>query len=665
MTPMGRCWTVVMVVSVLIPCVVAQVQAEGVAVKKKPPATQPSPAPLVRVRCVKSRGDLIRHSDIVSMKSPEDVGTLQKYCIDVVAWGMQVSVQADRAVIAKRREQMDKARKAGVRFQAVDCALVQETGRCVVAGGDRTSPNLQLYYPLRNKDRNEAVLNQIAASGVDLKRSNVLDVHGDWVGVPWLQKRYRIPYGSNYSPTVRRWMFEQMDLLASLNPTALHFDEPGSGAYGLQADNPGDFSDQAMTAFREWLGKQPEKLWREAGVRSLDGFNYREFVLAHGGDPRKAPLWREFVRFQLFTTVEFVRELRDRVRAKVGKDIPFSMNANPGSWIKLPFLQLQDFMTTEVPHEARSRKPPVSPLLVYKLGDAFRQPVASTAHGNDWYEMKADEQPMLVCSWLAMSYALGHHFMIPFWAWVMDPVKGSDSYVARTEHYMCFAHFVKKMARLLDGYEAVSAVGVVVGCDAIERDEQGLRALCRRLADEQIPFGLAVEGNDLLDRQVTAADLEGYSAVILANPSLLSDQAKQRVGKLAGDRPVVEPGKGPLPGALPRPIRVEGNSHVWVLPRAIPGKATAPVVLHLLNRDYDPARRDMAATGRFRISLDKRLFGGAAFSRARLYQPRLLEKLPHDDAVVTSTPLHLAGSKDAIEITVPDVKLWGIVELLP
>ena len=665
MTPRNR-WIVVMLTGACTHAAWGASPPAGAGSRKAASdATQPGPAPLIGTRCVESRGPLIRHSDVIAFRLPDDVEVLRKYCVDIVAWGPQVYAQADEKVLARLRERIAHAQRAGVRFCALDCALVQETGRCVVAGGDRASPNVKLFYSLRSKDRNETVLNQIAASGVDLEQNNVLDVHGDWLGVPWLQKRYRIPYGSNYSPTVRRWMFEQMDLLASPNPTALHFDEPGSGAYGLQANNPGDFSDHAMAAFREWLRKQPEKVWREAGVPTLDGFNYREFVLAHGGDPRNAPLWREFVRFQLFTTVEFVRELRDRVRAKVGKDIPFSMNANPCSWIKLPFLQLQDFMTTEVPHEARSRKPPLAPLLVYKLGDAFRQPVASTAHGNDWYEIKTDEQPMLVCSWLAMSYALGHHLMIPFGAWVMDPVKGSDSYVATTEHYTCFAHFIKKMARLLDGYEAVAAVGVVVGCDAIERDESGLRMLAVKLTDAQIPFGLAVEGNDLLDRQVTVSDLEGYSTIILANPSLLSDQARQRVRKLAGDRLVIEYGKGRLPAVLPRPVRVDGQVNVWVLPRAVPGNPAAPAVLHLLNRAYDPARRDMAATGKFRISLDKRLFGQAAFKRARMYQPRLLEKLPQDDEVVTSTPLRLAQSAESIELTIPDVKLWSIVELLP
>jgi len=59
-----------------------------------------------------------------------------------------------------------------------------------------------------------------------------------------------------------------------------------------------------------------------------------------------------------------------------------------------------------------------------------------------------------VCSWLAMSYALGHHLMVRL-GLVMDPVQGLG--LVRRDHgaLHVLTHFVKKMARLLDGYEAV------------------------------------------------------------------------------------------------------------------------------------------------------------------------------------------------------------------
>ncbi len=624
------------------------------------PPPQP-PAPILAARCVKSRDDLIRHSDIIAMYQEGKPETLRKYLIDVVAWGGQLYPSADK--IAERRELLQMAHEAGVRLHAVDCALVQEGGRCVVCGGDRSLRGRGLFWQLR-KD-NEATLAQLAELGIDLTRDTVLDVDGQWVPVPWLRKRWRIPMASVYSPVVRRWFFEQMDAIAETGATALHFDEPAMGANALRGPNPGDFSQHAMTAFRDWLRERPEEVWREAGVDSLDGFNYRDSVLEHGGNPTAAPLWREFVRFQLFTTRDLVRELRDRVRAKLGRDIPLSMNANASSWIKLPLLELQDFMTTEVAHEAKSRKPPIDPLLAYKLGDAFRQPVASTAHGHDWYQMKSDQHPVLVCTWLAMGYALGHQLMMPCKAWVMDPVTGSDSYRPTSDHYACVARFIKEVAPLLDGHEAVSALAVVLGCDAIEHDRTAVKRLVQRLAEENIPFSMAVEGNDLLERRVTAEDLEGCAAVLIACPAHLTDEAKQRIGALAGDRPVAEHYGGGPPGCVPRPIIVDGADGVWVLPRAVPGDPTAPVAIHLLNRDYDPDRHAMQAKGPFTITLDSRLFPGRSFSGAALRRPVLLPELPAEEQFdfAPTVELEIERNGGQIELSVPHLELWGIIEL--
>jgi len=622
-------------------------------------ASAQPPMPIRGVRCVRTRGDLIRHSDIIAMYQDQDIERLKRYRIDIVAWGGQL--RADPKTIAKRRELIQKAHAAGVRYHAVDCALVQEGGRCMVAQGDRSSPDLKLFWQLR-KD-NAGTLKTLKEAGVDLTKDCVLDVDGDWQCVPWLRKRWRIPLASVYSPTAHKWFLEQMDAIGATGASALHFDEPGMGAYGVTLPSPGDFSDHAMAAFRDWLKKQPTAVWKKAGAKSLDGFDYRQFVRDHGGNAKNAPLWREFVRFQLFTTAEHVRELRDRVRKRVGKAIPLSMNANPGSWIKLPFLAVQDYMTTEVAHEAKSRKPPTDPLLVYKLGDAFRQPVATTAHGHDWYEMKTDQHPVLVSTWLAMGYALGHQPMMPYKAWVMDPVKGSDTYWATSEHYRCMAHFIKKIAPLLDGREPVAVVIVAVSCDAIEKDRTDLKGLVRKLADENTPFSMAVEGNDLLARQIKAESLAGCSAIVIASPTLLSGDAQQRVRKCAGGRPVLEYYCGPLPGCLPRPICVDGAENVWVLPRMVPGDAKAPVAVHLLNREYDPKKYAMVGKTDFTVVLDAKLFGGRKLTSATLHQPRLSAKFPSDGQVATSVPIAVKQAGGTIELKIPALELWGVVEL--
>ncbi len=519
-----------------------------------------------------------------------------------------------------------------------------------------------MFWDLR-KDNEEAI-RRIEEKGVDLTQESVLDVGGEWIGVPWLARRWRIPMASVYSLEAREWFRTHMDAIAETGLTCLHFDEPGMGAYGVTSRQPGDFSSHAMKAFRDWLAARPESVWKEAGITDLDGFDYREFVLAHGGVPRRAPLWREFVRFQLFTTAEFVKEMRDRVRAKSGRVIPLSMNANASSWIKLPFIELQDFMTTEVSHQATSRRVPTAPLLVYKLGDTFGQPVAATAHGHDWYEMKTDQHPVLVSAWMAMGYALGHHLMIPCRAWVMDPVKGSDTYRPTSDHYACLARYIKHIAPLLDGYSPVSTVGVALGCDAIEGNRQELERLGVQLSDANIPYSMALEGNDLLERRVGAEDFAGCSAIVIASPGFLPPEALTRIHELGGDRPIDEYYGGPLPGMLPRPIWVAGADGVWVLPRMKPGDDAAPVALHLLNRDYDPGERAMQPKGPFTVTIDRALFAGRDFTEASLHAPNLFETLPEDEAECFNvTALDLQQAEATLTLTVPSLDVWGLVEL--
>lgn len=619
-------------------------------------------APRIRAaRCVSNTGDLIRHSDVIAMRPEPSAETYRKYCIDIVAWGAGVGFDEESA--ARQRRLVEVSRSAGVRLHAVDLVAVSEGSRCVISGGEIDSPKSAVYG--QRQQSYDDMMKRLTELGVDLNHGSVLDIHGNWVRVPWGGPNRNLPMASVYWPAARQWYMRKMETIAATGGTILHIDEPVLGSYGLVAESPGDFSEYAIDAFREWLNERPAEIWQEAGVQSLDDFNYRDFVLSHGGDARSAPLWREFVRFQLSATADFIREMRDYLRARTGLSIPVSMNANPSTWYKLALLPVQDLMTTEVGHEAKRLGMPVTPLLVYKFGDAIGQPVVTTAHGGEWHEMFVDPHPVLVCSWLAMGYALGHQLMMPVKAWMTPRVNGSDAYRPSSDHYACVAHFVKRVKHLLDGHEAISCLGVVLGCDAIQHDVGALKMLLLRLADMNVPFNLAVEGNDLFLREVKAQDLDGCWAVLAASPDFLTVEARGRIMELAGDRPVSEYSGGDLPEFLPRPIRVEGADRVWVLPRMVPGDESAPVAVHLLNRDYDTKKRQMRSKDNFSVVFDSSLFGGRKFESAVLHQPILTAELPVDGDVDQVTPLTLEQDGDVITLTVPGLDMWGIVEMIP
>ena len=244
----------------------------------------------------------------------------------------------------------------------------------------------------------------------------------------------------------------------------------------------------------------------------------------------------------------------------------------------------------------------------------------------------------------------------------MDPVKGSDTYRAVTDHYACLAQWIKEMSPLLDRHEAISTVSVVLSCDAIEKDLKGVKALCSKLAYAQVPFCMAIEGNDLFEKHVNAKDLAGCSSIILSSPKYLNEEAKARIQRLTQNRPVWDYVNGLLPDGIYKPIQLVGTDQVWVLPRAVPGDPTAPVAIHLLNRDYDPKKQEMKRKNVFTIKINTKILGNRSFSTATLHQPRLLDKLPEKYTGI-SEELVFKQTNTEIEIIVPNLDLWGIIEL--
>jgi len=91
---------------------------------------------------------------------------------------------------------------------------------------------------------------------------------------------------------------------------------------------------------------------------------------------------------------------------------------------------------------------------------------------------------------------------------------------------------------------------------------------------------------------------------------------------------------------------------VGVVPRAIPGNDAAPVVIHLLNRQYDGENDTMVPQKNFTLRLRHDLSGGRKFTKAILHAP-------NENPV--AVPLN--SDREQTAITIPELKLWTILEL--
>ncbi len=242
---------------------------------------------------------------------------------------------------------------------------------------------------------------------------------------------------------------------------------------------------------------------------------------------------------------------------------------------------------------------------------------------------------------------MGHH------QWCYTTEKGTHWYNGPAEQYAWLYQFVRRSARLLDGYEAVAPVAVVYDNAARRQGRGGIEPICTALAERNTPFTVVVAGDDWLDYRLDVRRLDGFRAVIVTKDlSLDGGQRKLIENARAEDRLVVWPGQSRLDALVPPCVQVEGTDQVLVVVRMRPDDARAPLVIHLLNRGYDTEKDTTVPLTGFRLRLRQALFGKRKPTGARLHSPRS-----------QPVPLEVQSDGDQTVKTIPAVDLWAIVEL--
>ena len=599
---------------------------------------------------VSAPNELIQHSDVVVMCNVDDSEILKKYCIDIVAWGNHLPWPNAMGVY-KRQNIFKKAGISGVRYHSIDIALMQEGKRYLAKSLGRWKlPDIKL---LNEKDKHL------------IKEHSVLDINRNLTSVSW----HKPPIACIHDVGYRKWLLNRINWLMKTNPTALHFDEPLMGAAcAIWSGSPGCFCDKCCEKFKEYLKTRSDAVWKKYGIESLNEFNYQNFIKSKGVTPKKAPLWDEFVRFQILSAAKFVEELKKRAELKAATPFLFSTNAPPSSWEKLPFLHLMDYISAEFAHYAKYFKVPDRPILAYKLGDALMKPVFSTALGSDWAQIKKTSHIILACSWIAQAYAYGHQFMMPIRAFAKD-----SFYYPTTDHYACMAKWIKEVKYLLDDYESLYNTAVVVSLDSFkkEKDKQNIIKLCSQLSYCGIPFHIVVKGNAFFEKHISEKDFEGCPQIIVTLPEYFSEDELLLINKFSDKGTVWMADAMAINNRIPlqfinTPIETTGVKDVFVIPRKkITDNNGSSFVLHLLNRDYDAEKYNMKPKGPFKIIIDSKVLSNSNITKAIFHQPILSKELPDITAINldVSEKLSTKQVSKKIEITIPLLELWGIIEL--
>jgi hypothetical protein len=243
--------------------------------------------------------------------------------------------------------------------------------------------------------------------------------------------------------------------------------------------------------------------------------------------------------------------------------------------------------------------------------------------------------------------------MAPHRQWCYTEKKGTHWYVGPTEEYAWLYQFVRKSARLLDGYEAVAQVAVVYDNAARKQWRGDIQPVCTALAERNIPSTVAVAGDDWLDYRLDAGRLGSYKAVIVTKDLGMDSGQRELIEKVRAEgRLVVCPDEARLEKLLPTPVQIERMDQVAVVVRAIPGDNRAPLAVHLLNRRYDQTKDAMVPMAGFDLRLRQDILGGRRITGAMLHSPRY-----------EPIPTEVRNDNDSVVIKVPGLDLWTIVEL--
>jgi len=576
----------------------------------------------------------LRHSDVVFMGSAKKE-IYEAYGATVVDWGGHAWKNEEKP-IADFRARVKMAQDMGIQYNAGVGMITEFLGMI------KSCPEYE-----------KAICRGIA---------------GQPILVPWLwDHKVDDKLGMAYwfcsnSALYQKYLRERTELAMKGAPDGYHIDDYGGTTGSLWKG--GCFCESCMEGFRKYLAANvaPERL-RGLGIENLNDFHYGKFLLSKYvknneefmKNRGKMPLDAEFRVFEAKAAGEVVRGLQEYAVKLRGKPLVRCVNGAPPSQQAFIVMPHMDHYSCEIGMNAPKKQFTTSPAFTYKCADMIGRGIAGTAGGQDWAYAQENKATNLVRYWIAEAYASGQCFMTPgLRQWAYTEQKGTHHYEGKPEDFAYLYQFVRKNATLFDDYEAVAQVGVLFSDTAWRKNKKEPQAIAACLLDANVPFELFAAGDEFLPLRLNMEDLNRFEKIVLpADPMLDLDQ-KGTLYKYTKERMEIVWKDGPALLAKITPwLSVEGAKGVWALPRRrIPNQAGSPLIVHLLNRNFDFATDKVLPQQNVVLHLRTSLLGEKKPTQCKLYSP---------DAEPVEVPVISEG--DGIQLKVPELRLWSLVKL--
>ena len=577
--------------------------------------------------------DELEHSYIALMPEgePEDIRTYAPLGPSVVAWGNDPVGRMDQPEELKAK--MDAYKDLGIKLLASNVWMLTATGGV-------------LYEQPEFQD----------AVCLDIEGSRIVPawlVDGEYRGV-------RYYWGCTNHPLFRAQLIERAVAGITAGANMLHLDDH-LGTSAAADHSGGCYCDYCMEGFRAWLEQHFSGQELDGkGIADIGTFDYRELLRSEGYSTREqysaglrsneVPLREEFLVYQREAAAGFVNQLGSIADSIAGRDIPVGVNAWNLIPTQLATSHYADYFSNEVSHHGVED---LIPPMVYMLGTALGKPVFSTGTGEDWILVGENGYVTGVRRWIATAYAFGHWFMYSYNKWGFSEETGTVWNRIPVSTYEPLCRFIRDNAGLFDDYEPVMQVGVLYDNAACRRGDWTVREVCRELHYANIPAGLLVAGDEWLKFMMDAGRLEQFELVIVPEGSEMPPHLAAETGRMKEQgRIITWTGTEEVLSRVSPQVSLENNENVWILPRKIPGREGGPLVIHLLNQDYDGGCDSMLLKQDIGLFISNRLTGGRPAEKVTVFSPG---KDPRE--------LAISKEKDGAGVIVPELSLWAVLEV--
>ncbi|MEM9459317.1 MAG: hypothetical protein AAGF11_34375 [Myxococcota bacterium] len=412
---------------------------------------------------------------------------------------------------------------------------------------------------------------------------------------------------SHHGPDFTAWLEYQVDRLLFAPVTHIMIDSQTS-ATRTALWLGGDFSPHSMAGFAEYLAEQytADEL-SGLGILDITTFDYRTYLLDQGYDlssymsnaysvPSRTPLYEDFVYYQRQRLNEVMEEVLTAINDKA-PGVPVGATTSMMEARGYVDSDRLDYLAGELSHTLGPlSEVPFNPITHYKAAEAVGKTLILFPYPQAWQEIRAASAPRHARTWVAQAYAMGAIFTIPGNIWV----GGSETWDPGAENFYDVYQFVRAREGLLDGYRAVSNVGLVYAVlgslnTGSMNGNNTIQASTRSLISQNFSFDYLVFGDPGNPVVPSMQQLDQYDVLVIDDDyDRLSDAQQQVLDGAAADLVSVSD-SAQIGGRLSAKIDVYeagalGNERISALPRMSAHDDKAPYVVHLVNRQYDPGQ---------------------------------------------------------------------------